>query len=73
MAPGFFSFLGALTGIWSASVKGPRKVALNKGPMQTRGPYRKRTVHIKGLYRQGALTNKEILQTKGPYRQFRPL
>ena len=33
-------FLGATTGIGAPRVKGPKEVAPNKGPMQTKGPYR---------------------------------
>ena len=38
MAPEIFSFVGAPTGIRASRAEGFRKVAPNKGPMQTRGP-----------------------------------
>ena len=37
--PEIFPFLGAPTGIRAPRAKGHSKVAPNKGPMQTRGPY----------------------------------
>ena len=65
-SPEIFSFLGAPKGIGAPRVKGPRKVAPNKGPMQTRGSYRQGPLQIKG---QGAHTYKGPLQTNDPYRR----
>ena len=68
MAPTeIFSLLGALTGIRAPRIKGPRKVAPNKGPIQRKGSYKKGTLQIKDPY-----TDKGPSQTRSSYRQGAP-